>query len=142
MLGAIALLLEDPDARERALSEGEAILREGCVSHNYFSFYRDAIDVALSLDEWQRAEHYAEALEIYTKPEALPWSEFFIARGRALARHGRDSCDENALNELRRVREEAERVGLQTAMKALDRALAFRTVKVSVPGKAHSKQAG
>ena len=83
------------------------------------------VDAALSLGESRRAEHWAEALEVYTKPEALPWSEIFIARRGALARHGTDRCDEGAFDEIRRLREKVERVGLQRAMRALGRASRF-----------------
>ena len=89
ILGALAEAAQDPQQRRRALAEGEAIIRGGAVGHNHLRFYPDAITTALDLGEWDEAERYAEALEDYTRPEPLPWSDFFVARGRALAALGR-----------------------------------------------------
>ncbi len=63
------------------------------------------------------------ALGDYTRSEPLPWCDFFIARGRALAAFGQGRCDPEILAELRRLREEAERNGFTTALAALDAAL-------------------
>ena len=52
------------------------------------------------------------------------WSDFFIARARALATVGRGKRDEATLDELRRVRDEGERMGLKTSLPALEEALA------------------
>ena len=125
-LGGLASVAEDPAERRRALVEGEEILRSGCVSHNYLCFYRDAMEVTLELGEWGEAERYALALEDYTRPEPLPWSDFFIARARALAAHGRGRRDREPFEALERLRCEAERVGLRVALPAIARALAER----------------
>ena len=123
VLGALAVVSDDPAARRRALSEGEDLLRQGCVSHNYFRFYVDAIATALELEDWDGADRYAAALEDYTRPEPLPWTDFFIAWGRALADHGRGKRDEATMAELRRLGDEVERVRLRAAWPALERAL-------------------
>ena len=122
-LSGIALVTEDPERRRSALEEGEAILRSGAVSHNYFWFYRDAIEVSLITGDWEGVERYGTALEDYTRSEPLPWCDYFIARGRALAAFGQGRCDPEILAELRRLREEAERNGFTTALAALDAAL-------------------
>ena len=67
---------------------------------------------------------YLAAAQDYTRPEPLPWCDFFIARGRALAVFGRGERNPEILAELQRLRDEAERVGLKTALPALDEALA------------------
>jgi hypothetical protein len=59
------------------------------------------------------------ALEDYTRAEPLPWCDFFIARGRVLAAFGQGQRDGEVLAELRRLRAEAERIGLTTALPAL-----------------------
>ena len=123
ILGALALTTEDPEERQRALTEGEALLAAGCVSHNYLLFYPDAMEASLIAGDWDGAERYAAALEAYTRPEPLPWADLRIARGRALARYGRGERGEPSLRELRRLREEADRVGWKTALPALERAL-------------------
>ncbi|MEE8506828.1 MAG: hypothetical protein V3S40_11495, partial [Kiloniellales bacterium] len=123
ILSAIALVTEDPERRRSALEEGEAILRSGAVSHNHFWFNRDAIEASLNIGDWESVERYAVALEDFTRPEPLPWCDFFIARGRTLAGWGRGRRDAETLAELRRLREEAERAGFMTALPALEAAL-------------------
>jgi hypothetical protein len=124
ILGALAEAAEDPQQRRRALAEGEAIIREGAVGHNHLRFYPDAITTALDLGEWDEAERYAKALEDYTRPEPLPWSDFFAARGRALAAIGRDGGDERAQPELERLAAEARRLEYRIALPAIEQALA------------------
>lgn len=110
--------------RRQILHEGEQILREGAVSHNHFHFYADAMDVCLESEEWDEVERYAAALEEFTRPEPLPWSEYFIKRGRTLAAFGRGNREVSTIQTLRELRGEAERVGLRVALPALDVALA------------------
>ncbi len=122
-LGTLALVTDAPDERHLALKEGQALLLGDSVSHNYLRFYRDAMETCLQMAEWDELERYAAALENYTYDEPLPWSDFYIARGRALAAFGRGSGDEATMQELQRLRDEAERVGLKGAIPALEEAL-------------------
>jgi tetratricopeptide (TPR) repeat protein len=124
VLSTLALVSEGAEARRRCLEDGEALLGTGCVGHNYLAFYPDAIQVALDDDDWDAVEAYASALEDYTSPEPLPRTDFFIARGRALAAFGRGARDPASAAELRRLRDQAIQVGLKMALPALDRALA------------------
>jgi tetratricopeptide (TPR) repeat protein len=123
MLGALALATDDPEERRGALIEGESALRAGAVSHNHFNFYRDAIEAALSIRDWAGAERYASGLEDYTRSEPLVWTDFFIARGRALAAFGRGNRDASLVTELRKLRDEGERLGLKPAIPSLEAAL-------------------
>jgi tetratricopeptide (TPR) repeat protein len=123
MLSALAVATDDPATRERALSEGEAILLSGCPSHNYLFFYRDAIEASLAVGAWDEAERYAAALKDYTRPEPLPWADFVIARGGALAKWGRGQREADTTAELRRLVAEAERVGLRVGLPVLHQAL-------------------
>jgi class 3 adenylate cyclase/tetratricopeptide (TPR) repeat protein len=116
--GQMAEAADTADVRAAALAEGEAILGAGAVSHNYLWFYRHAIDASLNAANWDQAERYAAALEDYTRAERLPWSDFFVARGRVLASYGRDP-HAGLRSELERVREEAERAGLRRALPPL-----------------------
>ena len=59
---------------------------------------------------------YAAALEDFTRPEPLPWSEFFIAHGRALAACGRGRRDAALRAEIQWLRSEGERQGLRIAL--------------------------
>ena len=123
MLGFLAAITDDPVARKDALNEVEAMLRKGSLGHNFLGVYRYAMDACLRSGDWDEVERYATALEDYTRPEPLPQSDFFIARGRALAGFGHGGRDAATIDELRRLRAEAERIGLKTALPALDEAL-------------------
>ena len=124
LLGCLAYASDDRDKSRQTLTEGEAILGQGCVSHNYLHFYQIAIDVALESHDWSEAERYAALLEDYTRAESLPWSEFYIARGRVLAAYGRGVRNSALLAELQRLHGEAERVGLWAALPSLAAVLA------------------
>ena len=125
VLGTLAWVVKDDnDAREVALSEGEEVLREDVVSHNYFWFYRSAMDTMLYLGDWDRVERYASALEDYTLEEPLGWTDFFVARARALADFGRGKRDEATLKELERLRDVADSSGLKITVVAIKNALA------------------
>ena len=124
ILAPLALALSDRSERREMLAQGEAIIRQGCVAHNQLRFYPDAIDVALELGAWDEAERYAAALEDFTRAEPLPWSAFFVARGRALAALGRGGVDESTKPELERLAAEARRLDYRIALPAIEQALA------------------
>jgi tetratricopeptide (TPR) repeat protein len=124
ILGVLALAAGDPDASRRALAEGEAIIATGCVGHNQLRFYPAATQLALEVGNYDEAERYAAALENFARAEPLPWSDFFVARGRALAAFGRDQRDAVLTAELARLREAGERLGLETALPSIRSALA------------------
>src|SRR5262249_39063774 len=123
-LGALALITDDPVVRRKALSEGETILREGCISHHHFSFYRDAIETCVRNGEWDSAESYGASWEQYTRPEPVPLVDFFVARGRALVAAGRGRRDPATLDMLHRLRQEGVRLGYKLALPAIETALA------------------
>ena len=124
VLGALALATTDPERRFEALRQGEAILRDGCASHNHFRFYRDAIEVSLREQLWDAADSYASALERYFGAKASPWSDFFIARGPCLG-GGRtpDARRRRCCAQLRELRDYAGMHGILAAVQRLDAAL-------------------
>ncbi len=123
-LGVLAGVTDDPAIRRQALKEGERVLGEGCVGHNYFWFYRDAMEICLELGDWDGVERYAAALADFTRPEPLPWSDFHISRARALSAHGLGRRDEAAMVELQLLCDQAERAGLRLAVPNLESAIA------------------
>ena len=123
VLSTLALVSDEREAALEALSEGEELLAKGCVGHNYYAFYRNAIEVALRLEDWREAERYADALTAYAAEEPVPWSEFISARSHALAAFGRGERGEANLRELERLRQEAEAAGLHESSQAIQRAL-------------------
>jgi tetratricopeptide (TPR) repeat protein len=124
ILGTVAMATDNPEERRQALAEGEAALRSGAVAHNHLYFYRSAMAAALDTGDWQSVEHYATALEDFTRPEPLPWADFFIARGRALAAFGRGRRDAALMSKLDHLRAEGEKMGLKPAVPAIEAALA------------------
>jgi class 3 adenylate cyclase/tetratricopeptide (TPR) repeat protein len=119
VLGLHALVADDAEARAHSLKAAETILRKGCVSHNYFWFYRDAIEASLSTCDWDSLKRYADALEDYTRSQPLPWSDFFVARARALFAYGTQQRDDALIGKLRELSGEAHRLGLNLAARAL-----------------------
>jgi class 3 adenylate cyclase/tetratricopeptide (TPR) repeat protein len=124
VLGGLARAAEVPDDRRRALAEGEAIIARGAVGHNHLRFYPDAIETALDLGDWDEAERYADVLEAFTRAEPLPWSDFFTARGRALAAFARGRRVETIRCELERLIAAARRLDYRSALPAIEEALA------------------
>jgi hypothetical protein len=77
-----------------ALAEGEEVLGKGAVSHNHLWFYCYAMQAALAAGEY------------------------------GVAGRGRGRRDPATLRELRRLANEARRVGVRMALPALERAIA------------------
>jgi tetratricopeptide (TPR) repeat protein len=123
VLAELALNTDDRTVRWQALQEGESMLNEGVVSHSHFHFYRDGMEACLVNGEWDEVDRYAIALQDFTRPEPLPWCDFFIARGRTLASYGRGNRDDATKQELGRLHDEAERIGLKLYLPALETAL-------------------
>ncbi len=111
------------DAPEAALAEGEALLTAGAVSHNHLWFRRRAIDATLQARDWGSVERHAAALEEYTRSEPLPWAEFFVARGCALAARWGSPRGTTPSRELASLQDEARGMGLRCALPALEAAL-------------------
>jgi tetratricopeptide (TPR) repeat protein len=116
ILGHLAVTTEDPMERQTALTEGEEILRKGAVSHNHLWFFRYAIDASLDSQDWDGAERYSAALENYTRPEPLPWANFFVRYGRAVVAHGRCCPEQETTCKLGDLLAEAERLGIGPAL--------------------------
>ena len=62
---------------------------------------------------WDRAWGYADALETFARKEPTPWSEFYVSRGRALARSGQGSRVADLRDEIVALHCRATDVGLR-----------------------------
>ena len=122
-LGILALAAEDEAQCRAALAEAEAILDDGSVGHNYLNFYEDAMEACLQFSAWDEVERYAQALQDYTRPEPLPRSDYFIARGRTLAAYGRGARDAQTLQALQELCAEVDKNGFNLSCRAIDAAL-------------------
>jgi tetratricopeptide (TPR) repeat protein len=101
-LASLALFTPDAGRARSLLQEGEALLAEGCVSHNYLEFYWLAMEFDLRAGDWDEARRLAEALAEYTRNEPLPWAELVIRRANWLADRGAGgSADAHELEERR-----------------------------------------
>ena len=103
LYGAQAMLAQDSESRQRALAAGERVLEGSLLSHNYFTFNDFAIQASLAAGDWDASLRYCAALEAYTAAERFPWSDFIVARGRALTRHGRGARDAALLEQLQQL---------------------------------------
>jgi hypothetical protein len=97
ILGCLALYTDDVAERQRCLDEAQKILQLGCPAHNHMFFYRPAIDLALRLGEWEKAERYADLLAQKFSEEPVPLVTFTVERARALTAAGRGLCDAGLL---------------------------------------------
>jgi class 3 adenylate cyclase/tetratricopeptide (TPR) repeat protein len=122
-LGILALAAEDEAQCRAALAEAEAILDDGSVGHNYLNFYEDAMEACLQFGAWDEVLRYAQALQDYTRPEPLPRSDYFIARGRTLAAYGRGARDAQTMQALQRLCSEVDKNGFNLSRWAIDAAL-------------------
>ena len=123
LLGCAALAAGDEQERKWALSEGERILKAGAVSHNFFFFYANAMEVSRLTENWPQVHHYADALDRYTVDERLEWSDFYMQRARLLARHGTGERGKEIESDLLQLLQQAEASHFQMAKHAIQQAL-------------------
>ena len=122
-LGVLAMTTRDEKRRQAVMQQAEDLLDAGSISHNYLNFYEDAMEISLTTRNWDAVDRYAAKLEEYTQEEPMPSCDFHIARGRALAAHGRGERSQSVANELQRLHDEAQNIGLKLALPALEDAL-------------------
>jgi hypothetical protein len=123
-LAVLARATEDPDLCRKTLARGEEQLSDFSIAHNFFGFYENAMEVSLRIADWDAVDRYAKALEDFSSAEPLRRCTSVIARGRALAMHGRGNRNPEAMAELQGLRDEAVRIGRTPSLHLLDTALA------------------
>lgn len=110
ILGIKARLVGEEHEREACRAEAEALIAEGCIGHSVIFFHRHAIEDALFRSEWARALAHAEALEVATRVEPLPYADYLVARCRVLAGLAARPEAPDLRAGLARLRAEAERL--------------------------------
>jgi predicted ATPase/class 3 adenylate cyclase len=126
ILGAMALVTQDAAQRKAALTKGEILLNQGCVAHNYFWFYRDAIESSLMAGNWTEAEAWACKLKNYFCGKPMPWAEFIVERGFALAEWGRTGHCRVLMSQLQGLLAYAKNLGMTAEMVKLQAALDYQ----------------
>lgn len=124
LLVEVALATDDAAERNAALAEGEALLIDGCVCHNYFWFYQHAIEIALHASQWDEVGRLAAAFDDYTRAERPRPSEVVIRRARALAMHGRGDGGPALAAELAAVKALALSIPFRPMLPAIETVLA------------------
>ena len=124
LYGRLARTAIEPDARALAIGNGEALLQNQSLSHCHLWFYRDAIEACVSAAEWDVGSRLTDALELYVKPEPLPWAALIADRFRALRDHALDHKHETAAQRLVQLKTQVSSAGLGWALAAIDQTLA------------------
>jgi tetratricopeptide (TPR) repeat protein len=122
-LAVYALVARDDERRSALLQQAEEILAGGCVAHNYVDFYELAILACLQASAWDEVERYARLLQEFTASEPLARCNLFIALGFALAAYGRGLRNDETIQQLRRVYDEASAAQLNFVLPELESAM-------------------
>jgi tetratricopeptide (TPR) repeat protein len=121
--GRLARLADSAEERAAHLAEGEALLKDTGLAHNYLWFCRDAMEASLAARDWSCALHHAASLERRFHVETLPWVGLMVERARAIAAAAQTSKDAAAMTRLREVRATAVAAGNGWALAGIDQAL-------------------
>lgn len=86
VLGTVALLERSATPRDQALEQGQALLEQGCVGHNYYRFYVSAMETRLVNGDADAARRLAGRFSAFLSAEPCPWALHHIG----LAHHCAD----------------------------------------------------
>lgn len=120
VLAQLARVAVKDDERQQFLDEGEAVLNQGCISHNFLWYYYDAMEACLEAKDWPQATIYANALEDYAGQEPFPRSQFWVARCRILVALGQGNDSRQMLNQGQQLYRQAETAGFWLGQRALE----------------------
>ena len=84
VLGTRALLSSSAEEAKEYLARADVIIEGGCVGHNYYRFYMEAIETAIIHRDYRLANHYLEIFRKFANKEPCPWSDFYLKRGKLL----------------------------------------------------------
>ncbi len=118
LLGTQALVTEDVAQGETALANGQQMLDQGCIGHNYFRFHVAAMEFGIRHQRPDIIARHRQALQCFTATEPTPWSDFYINRASMLqdTRQGKMVDGEQRQHLLNQGHE----AGLITALAALE----------------------
>ncbi len=110
-LGVLALVADSPAIRLRALKEGDALCDSGMNGEAVLHFLHYAIMTCSQRGMWEQLGHYVQMLEDFTKDDPLPWADFYVAYGRALAKAAQSDQSDAVAKELSEILEKATCMG-------------------------------
>ena len=120
VLGTCALLSKTAKDAEEYLARADVILENGCVGHNYYRFYTQAIDTTLRYGLYESTKQYIEKFRRFLKDEPCPWSDLYLKRGELLLNH---YCSGVQKSEIVELIDTAKSLQLFSAIPDLERAL-------------------
>ena len=120
LLGALALVARNAEKRGRALAQGEAMLANGGAGHSYLHFYQLAAEAALIHGDLRNALRYADLLEAYSLAEPSLWSDFWVARARALVQRAGNAASSGCEAQLQHLAQLARQIGLKQGLSMLE----------------------
>ncbi|GJL82430.1 MAG: hypothetical protein DHS20C01_20640 [marine bacterium B5-7] len=120
IIGGLLSLTSDAAKRARLSQEAEEALASSCVGHNYYWFYRHAMDAALHYQDFDSLKRYSDALTRYDKTEQSAWTRFFCERAEVLGALTKGECDKALLARRDALLQEAMSKKLKQAAKMLE----------------------
>ena len=120
LLGTQALVTDDIALGESALAQGQQMLDEGCIGHNYFRFHVAAMEFGIHHQRPDIVTRHRQALQHFTATEPTPWSDFYINRASVLL----DTQHNKRLDggQRQKLLKQGRKAGLITALTTLEEA--------------------
>jgi DNA-binding SARP family transcriptional activator/class 3 adenylate cyclase len=107
-LGVQALHTPNAERARELLAQGEALLEEGCVSHNHLEYRRVAMEFCLRHGDIRETRRHAAALRDYTADESLVWADLIVRRAEYLADVAEDPARSDLAQRRDRLLEDVE----------------------------------
>jgi len=85
VISSYALIATDEAKAQDLLATGTALLNKGCIGHNTFRYYANAMESCLERHDWSALKGYVDDFKTFTKDEPTPWSVFQINRAELIA---------------------------------------------------------
>lgn len=105
--GILALVADSPVLMRRALEDGDELCTSGMNGEAVLHFLHYAIMTCSKNKMWDQLGHYVQMLEDFTKDDPLPWADFYVAYGRALAKAAQSDQSDEVAVELKKILEKA-----------------------------------
>jgi tetratricopeptide (TPR) repeat protein len=123
LLATKALLCTQKTQADSYLKQGQFLLDQGCIGHNYYRFYIAAIEVNLQLNDLVAAKSYINKLQKFTENEPTPWSEFYINRAKLIISINQNQANTDLQMKIKNLIQHAKKINLLTAIPRLEQAL-------------------